>query len=206
MAKKQIKKKFFPVKNDFLGGDFELYGTSIEDLENRTVKFDLTRVLRGKGLEIKYLIKIEQGEKPHAYTEPTELSVLSHFIRRMMRKGTDYTEDSIKTNCKNAEVTIKPFMITRKRVSRAVLKTIQEKAREWLIEKLKDLDHLELFDEVLKNKLQKELSLFLKKIYPLSLCEIRKLKITKVLKPIEKEKKVEEPKEEVKKDSKENKK
>jgi len=31
----------------------------------------------------------------------------------------------------------------------------------------------ELFSEVMTNKLQKELSLKLKKIYPLALCEIR---------------------------------
>ena len=38
-----------------------------------------------------------------------------------------------------------------------------------------------MFEEILRNKIQKELSLKLKKIYPLSLCEIRVLKVEKDL-------------------------
>ena len=42
--------------------------------------------------------------------------------------------------------------------------------------------HLEECNEIIKSKTQKSLSLQLKKIYPLSLCEIRSFKVEKELK------------------------
>jgi ribosomal protein S3AE len=43
----------------------------------------------------------------------------------------------------------------------------------------KELSAEGIFDDILKGKIQKELSLKLKKIYPLSLCEIRVLEVEK---------------------------
>jgi ribosomal protein S3AE len=91
----------------------------------------------------------------------------------MMRKGTNYVEDSFSAECKDAVLRIKPFLITRKKVSRAVRKALREKAKETLMGYVKTKDIETLFDEIMKNQLQKFLSLKLKKIYPLSLCEIR---------------------------------
>ena len=107
-----------------------------------------------------------------------------------MRKGTNYVEDSFSTDCKDARIRIKPFLITRRKVSRAVRKALREKTKDELIKYVKTKDSSRLFEEVLKNQLQKELSLKLKKIYPLSLCEIRTLKVEKEIeqkKEIEKE-------------------
>ena len=123
---------------------------------------------------LKLKIKIEGN---NAIAEPVELLVLPYFIRRMMRKGTNYVEDSFSAECKNAQVRIKPFFITRKKVSRAVRKALREKARAELTAYIKNKDTETLFDEIIINKIQKTLSLQLKKIYPLSFCEIRSFKI-----------------------------
>ena len=95
----------------------------------------------------------------------------------MIRKGTNYVEDSFSAKCKDAQIKIKPFMITRKKVSRAVRKALREKAREELTNYIKNKGKEELFEDLFKNQLQKSLSLKLKKIYPLSLCEIRVFKV-----------------------------
>jgi len=181
-SKKIIKKKFFTVKNELTGKEFELYGDSLESLKGRFVNLDMTRNLRGKGIEVRFKINVKNNE---AYAEPTDILLLGYFIRRMMRKGSDYVEDSITCECKNAEVIIKPFILTRKKVSRAIRNSLRVKAREWIIAKAKTLDNWELFDEVLKNKFQKDLSLVLKKVYPLSLCEIRMLNVKKINQEIE---------------------
>ena len=97
----------------------------------------------------------------------------------MVRKGTNYIEDSFSTECKDAQVKIKPFLITRRKVTREVRKALRNKAKEELINYAKDKNSEEIFDDILNNKLQKQLSLKLKKIYPLSLCEIRTLKVEK---------------------------
>ena len=95
----------------------------------------------------------------------------------MIRKRTDYVEDSFKTECKDAEITLKPFLITRRRIHRKVRQALREKVKQELEAYVKNKSSEQIFEDILKNKLQKETSQKLKKIYPLSLCEIRVIKI-----------------------------
>jgi len=120
----------------------------------------------------------------------------------MVRKGTNYVEDSFSIETKNARVKIKPFLITRKKVSHVVQKALREKAHEELTNDLKGKTTQTIFEELLQNKIQKSLSLVLKKIYPLSLCEIRSFKIEEEF-PEKKEDKKETKKEAVKVEKKE---
>jgi|TARA_Y100000034_G_scaffold43035_1_gene52574 ribosomal protein S3AE len=176
MAKEKKRKKFFDVEIPLIRKETHLQAYDIKELEGRTIKYDLTRFLKGKGMIIKLNVKIE-GEK--ATTTPKETRFMPYFLKRMVRKGTNYVEDSFSTKCTDAQIRIKPFLITRRKVSRAVRKALREKAREELINYVKDKNTETLFDEILKNQLQKSLILKLKKIYPLSLCEIRVLKVEK---------------------------
>lgn len=176
MAIAKRKKKFFDIEIPLINKQTQLQAYELKELEGRLIKYDLTRILRGKGMMLQSKVKIG-GEK--ATTIPTKIELMPYFLRRMIRKGTNYIEDSFSTECKNAQVRIKPFLISRRKVSRAVRKALREKAREELIKYVKDKDSETLFREILKNQIQKPLSLKLKKIYPLSLCEIRVFKIEK---------------------------
>ena len=178
MAQAKRRQRFFEVDMPIVNKGTQLYGFDLESLKNKIISYDLTRLLRGKGALLKLKIKIEGN---NAIAEPVELLVLPYFIRRMMRKGTNYVEDSFSAECKNAQVKIKPFFITRKKVSRAVRKALREKARAELTSYIKNKDTETLFDEIIKSKIQKILSLQLKKIYPLSLCEIRIFKVEKAI-------------------------
>ena len=146
------------------------------DLENKHIKYDLTRILKGKSTIITFKTKL-QGEELLAI--PKELNLLPYYLKRMVRRGTNYIEDSFSTECKNAEIRLKPFLVTRRKVSRAVRKALRNKAKEELIEWAKDKNTEILFEDILKNKIQRELSTKLKKIYPLSSCEIRVIKVEK---------------------------
>ena len=154
----------------------QLYGYELKELNGRTIIYDLTRLLKGKGVLLKLKVNVE-GDK--ATAEPIELKILPYFIRRMMRKGVNYVEDSFSAKCKDAVLRIKPFLITRKKVSRAVRKALGEKTKEELTDYIKALSSKTLFDEIIKNKTQRFLSSKLKKIYPLSLCEIRFIAVQK---------------------------
>ena len=90
-----------------------------------------------------------------------------------MRSGVDYVEDSFLENCKDHRLRIKVFLITRKRVHKKVLKGLRETARKELISYIKDLSFENLVLDTINNKIQKELNIKLKKIYPLGLCEIK---------------------------------
>ena len=178
MAEAKRKQKFFDVEMPILKKETQLYAYELGELAGRTIKYDLTRILRGKNVLLSMDVEVE-GNKASAY--PKEFVILPYFIRRMIRKGTNYVEDSFSADTKDSRVRVKPFLITRKKVSRAVRKALREKAREEIKNYLKNKDTKTLFEELIQNKIQRPLSLKLKKIYPLSLCEIRIFKIEKEL-------------------------
>lgn len=176
MAKAKKKKRFLNVEIPIISKDTNAYAYELEELKGRYIKYDLTRILRGKGVELQLKIKIE-GDK--AVAEPVGMKIMPYYTKRITRKGTNYIEDSFSTNCRDAQIRIKPFLVTRRKVSRAVRKALRNRAREELINYSKDKRVSQLVEEIIKNKLQKQLSLILKKIYPLSTCEIRVLKVEK---------------------------
>ena len=170
MAVAKRKKKFFDVEMPIIGKQTQMQAYEIPELDGRFLKYDLTRMLKGKSIMLTMKVKVENNE---AIASPTKLVLMPYFLRRMIRKGTNYVEDSFTAKCKDEEVRIKPFLITRRKVSRAVRTALRNKAREELINYVKDKTAEELFDEILKNQIQRPLSQRLKKIYPLALCEIR---------------------------------
>lgn len=190
MAQKTTKvvtrrRKFVEVEIPLTNSKIELIGNSPEEVKDRTIKLDLTRQLKGKSVEAVVKIKVE-NEKAVAY--PTKIKLMPYFIRRMIRKRISYVEDSFETPSQESMVKIKPFLITRKRVSRVVRKTLRNKAKNWIEDYIAERDNREIFNDILSNKLQKPLSLALKKTYPLSLCEIKILEVKRPLKPKEKPK------------------
>lgn len=174
MAIAKRKKKFFDVDMPIIGRETHLQAYDISELDGKLITYDLTRTLRGKSVLMQLVVKVD-GEK--ATASPRQIKLMPYFLKRMVRKGTNYVEDSFSTPCKNASFRVKPFLVTRRKVSRAVRKALRNKAKEYLVEYLKNKPCEEVFEDILRNQLQKSLSLTLKKIYPLSLCEIRFLKI-----------------------------
>ncbi len=174
MAIAKKKKRFFDVEIPIIHKTTQLLATEIKELEGRIIKYDLTRILRGKNILLNAKVKVK-GEK--ATSTPIEIQLMSIFLKRMVRKGTDYAEGSFKTKTKDNDVQIKFLLVTRRRVSRAVLNALRKKAQEELISYLSTSKTEEVFEDIMKNKLQKDLSVRLKKIYPLSLCEIRSFEI-----------------------------
>jgi len=174
MAQAKRKQKFFDVEMPILRKETQLYAFDVDELNGRKITYDLTRLLRGKSVLLEMDVAVENGK---ATASPRKFRLLSYFLRRMIRKGTSWVEDSFSTEAKDAKIRIKLFLITRKKVSRAVRKALRDKAREEIVNYVKDKTANQLFEELLQNKIQKPLSLKLKKIYPLSLCEIRFLGI-----------------------------
>ena len=99
----------------------------------------------------------------------------------MLHTGIDYVEDSFTAETSESKVIIKPFLITRKKVSRAVRKTLRNSAKNWIMDYVKTKNDEEAFQEILSNQFQKLLGIRLKKIYPLAICEIRMFEIKKPL-------------------------
>ena len=178
MAIAKKKKKFFDVDMPLIRKETQLLAMDISELDGKEIKYDLTRILKGKSILMNFKVSVKEEK---ATSTPKELKVMPYYLRRMVRKGTDYVEDSFTVSCKDAEILMKPFIITRRKVSRAVKNTLRNEAKKELIKYCKPKTSEILFEEILRNKLQKSLSVKLKKIYPLSLCEIRIFKVIKEL-------------------------
>ncbi len=172
--KKLQKKSFFDIESSVTASKISLYAASAEELVGRIVTLDLTRNLRGKAFELKIKLEMKEGK---LIGEPVSLGLVGSYIRRMMRKGSDYVEDSFSTASKDGIMVIKPFLITRHKVSREVRKSLRNATKEHLISHAATRTSRELFNETMSNKIQKDLSIKLKKIYPLALCEIRTLEL-----------------------------
>ena len=169
-SKKNVKKGFFEVSVPLTSTKISLYGESLEQLNGKVIRLDLTRSLKGKSLELKYKVSLD---KDKLVGVPVSLSLFQSYIRRMMRKGVDYVEDSFVAECQDGKALVKVFLITRNRVSRAVRNALRNEAKKSLLVHLKSRTTGEVFSEITANKIQKEMSLKLKKIYPLALSEIR---------------------------------
>ena len=175
-TKKGIKKDFFEVSAPLVTTKIFLYAAGKKELEGKIVKIDLTKALRGKSLELSLRVK-SSGE--NLIGDPEKIELVKSYILKVMRKGIDYVEDSFEVECRDCFARIKPFLLTRKRVSREILKALRNETKEFLISQLKIRASSELFSDIISNKIQKQLSLKLKKIYPLALCEIRIFEVLK---------------------------
>ena len=174
MAIAKRKKRFFDVEIPILNKETQLQAYELSELEGRTLIYDLTRLLRGKNILAQFRVNVK-GDKAEA--EPREIKLLPSFLRRMIRKGTNQIDDSFEVQTKDFKVLIKPFLITRRKVPRAIRTALRNRTREELISYAQNRTGMQIFEDIIKNTLQKELSFKLKKIYPLSLCEIRIFKI-----------------------------
>jgi len=182
--KKGGKKKFFEVSLlPLTSAKVQLYGFGPEDFEGNVIKLDMTRNLRGKNLELKARVQNNDGKLTgNTYS----LQLIPSYLRRAVRKGTDYVEDSFESECKDAKLRIKPLLITRNKVSRNIRKALRDEAKKHIQGKTPRLTKDEIFSEIMSNRLQKEMSNKLKKIYPLAMSEIRMIIASD--KPIQKEK------------------
>lgn len=167
---REAKKTFFEVKAPLTSAPLTLYAASAQELHGRVVRLDLTRILRGKSTELRLRVHAE-GNELHA--EPEALELAGSYLRRVVRKGSDYVEDSFEAECKDATIVIKPFLVTRKKVPRTLRHALRRAARDFLLGHITVRNAKELFSELLANKIQRELAQKLKKLYPLTVCEIR---------------------------------
>jgi len=171
-----VRKKFINAELPMVNESLPVLGTP-EELNKKTIKLDLSRKLKGRGLEATFLL-LNKDDKLIGY--PKNLTLMRSYIQRVMRKRVNYVEDSIQISCKDVSATIKPFLITRKKVSRAIRNNLRKTAREFLIEYAKTKTYLQLAESVIYGEIQKDMYPKLKKVYPLSLCEIRILETKQI--------------------------
>ncbi len=164
------KKKFVDIEVPLLKTSIEALGTN-SSLNNKTIKLDLSRKLRGKGLNATFQI---MKFNDNLIAVPKRMELLTSYVVKIVRKKIDYVEDSFIVVTKDGiTVNIKPLLITRKKVSRAVRKRLREIAKENIVEYVKNNDYLDIVESLFNSEFQKSILPKLKKIYPLAFCDLR---------------------------------
>jgi len=171
-----LKKKYFDVKIEIFNTLIPLLSFKKEELINKTITFDLTRILRGKSCEAKFLVKEKNDE---LIGEIYAIRMPSFYVTRLIGRGSSIVEDSFVLKIKDASLRIKPFLITRRKVHRSVRKALRNKAREFIKKTIENKARTEVFQDIIASNLQKMLSKKLKKVYPIAVCEIRAVKVEK---------------------------
>lgn len=174
------KKRWFMINSPKLMGEKPIGESYLSDINaaigrNVTVNLmQLTGDMKNQSSSVKFEITGVQDNalvtKLCSYTFSP--ATIKRFVRRRMTR----IDLSLLVNTKdNVAIRIKPFLLTRQKVSRSVEHALRAKLKEELIDLVKKTPYEELFNQVLKHRLQKELKTNLNKIYPIKNIQIRVL-------------------------------
>ena len=209
------KKRWFTINSPKLMGEKPIGESYLSDINaavgrNVTVNLmQLTGDMKSQSSNVKFQITGIQDNK--LITKICGYNFSPATIKRFVRRRMTRVDISLMENTKdNVTIRIKPFLLTREKVSRSVEHALRAKLKEELIDFVKQTPYEELFNMIIKHRLQKELKTTLNKIYPVKNIQIRVLEkvgsaeptAAKAVEPEVKEEKVveevkEKPKEEV---------
>jgi len=172
------KKKWVPIIAPKFMGESVIGESFIDDetdLSGRTVKVNLMQLsgdVKNQSSEVRFEILGLKDNKIE--TKVIGYSFSASTIKRFMRRHMTRIDDSIVVMTQdNVKIRIKPFLLTRSKVSRAVEYSLRVNLREELINFVKKTPYEQLFSMVAKYQMQKEIKEKLNKIYPLKNLEIR---------------------------------
>jgi ribosomal protein S3AE len=171
-----LKKKNISVNLPLIDSKLDVLSYDVNSLNDKLMKIDMTRKMMGKSMEATFKIHIKDNE---ATAVPLKLVLFPFYLRRLIRKSSSYIEDSFLADSKDKKLRVKTFLITRKMVPRSIRAKIRKTCQEYILDYCKDKNYEEFFKSVLANSIQKEMSIKLKKIYPLAVCEIKEARVEK---------------------------
>ena len=171
-----LKKKYFDVRLEIFNTIIPLLAFKSEALEGKIIKFDLTKILKGKGSEARFTI---HKKNDNLVGEIYHFSLYPSYIKRLIGHNVSIVEDSFIVKTKDVLVRVKPFLITRRKVHRSVRKALRNTAKSFLEKSVANKTRSQLFQEITSSILQYSLNKKLKKVYPLAVCELRIVKVEK---------------------------
>ena len=188
-AKKLKKKKWYPIAAPKLFQD-ELLGEILVDepnlILNRVVTtnlMNLTNDMKHQNINIRF--RVNKIEDNVAYTELISYEMLPSSIKRLVRRDINKLDESFVCETKdNVLVRIKPFLLTKVATKGSKLKLLRKTLINLISKEIKRLSFDEVIEDVITRKLQNDVKAYLKKIFPLKVCEIRYFEITTGVKPV----------------------
>ena len=148
-----------------------------EQVVGRTILMSLSSLLNDpKKQHVQVRLRVASTHDDKAFTEIIGYELSGAYVKKAIRRIGGKVEDSFVAVTKdNTSFRVKPLLMTRHKIYKSTLNDIRLKAREHIIADFKAMDTPTALAAVFHNKLQKDLRESIKKIYPVSLSEIRKL-------------------------------
>ena len=180
---KKVKRKF-PVKliaPDYLGSKV-LGSSNVTDLNSligKTSKISLMYITGSvKNQNIRLVFKVVEVNSGEAKTEVVTYSQVPYFLGRYVKAGSELIEDSFIVVSKDGKkLRVKPFIVTKTKVSSMISTAIRNKTRELLGKEISARQSGEFINHVIMYKLQNMLRSELKKITPIKTFEFKKVLI-----------------------------
>ncbi|MBI4142090.1 hypothetical protein HY484_04145 [Candidatus Woesearchaeota archaeon] len=153
----------------------ETYISDFSEAKGRNVSVSLT-VITGDPQKQNIVLNFTMtGSTPNAITTtPTGYRLTPAAVRKTMRRAKSKVEDSFKlTTSDNKPAVIKPILVTKNRTKGAVLRNLRRTLKAYLTKKITSTTFENVILDLVTHRLQRELLDLLKKVYPLSTCEIK---------------------------------
>ncbi|MFH1972398.1 MAG: hypothetical protein ABIJ18_02870 [archaeon] len=191
MGKKQIKKdsrisvkkkRWYSIQapkvlNNVIVGETPAADPAL--LEGRIITINLhtvTRNIKKQNTEVKFKIKEIKGNE--CLTDFIGYEIVSAYVKRLVKRSKCRVDDSFIAETKdNKQVRIKPLVLTRDKAQKGILSALRKSSKEYLTKKLKEMDYNEFLSKLMLGEIQKEMKGELKKVYPLSIAEVRALRL-----------------------------
>lgn len=133
---------------------------------------DLTNDVKKQNIKI--IFKIAGANENKATADFVGYELVANLIKRVVRRFKSKIDDSfvVETN-DNIKVRTKIIILTKSKTVHSILTKLRARTREYLVSTTKKLNYEEFSNELLNHNIQKNLRDILKKIYPVSVVEIR---------------------------------
>lgn len=176
----KIKKKWYQILapkefNEMLIGETPCLDPRL--LIGKIMTINLMGITRDiKKQNINMTFRVTGLKENKAETEIIGYKVMPAFIKRIIRKGRNNLHDSFV--CKTSDekdVRLKSLVITVNKTKGAVVNSLMKALRVNLTDYVRKITYKELVNELVSHKLQSNLKISLRKIYPLRSLEIKEM-------------------------------
>lgn len=157
----------------------EIPASEPEMLAGKTLKINLmtiTNDMKKQNMVAKF--RVTGIKDSLAETELVGYEVTPSYIRRLAKRARTKIDDSFKCETKDKQkLTIKTMLLAKNKLQRNVQTSLRMAARVALADEASKKTFIEMVSGTMRNESQKALKSTLKKVYPVSMVEIRVLEL-----------------------------
>ncbi len=172
------KKKWYPIQASGMFKDLKIGETPSSEaslLVGKKIAINLMELTNDpKKQNFRVVFKVVKVENDKGITDLIGYEMLVTHVKRLMRKGVEKIEESFMVESKdNIKMQVKPTLLTRRKINRSTASAIRIKVNEVLAAEAKKYDYNDFIQQIIFNKIQKQVKDIINKIYPLVAVEFR---------------------------------